>query len=150
MFAQVVFNIPVDKHFDYKIPIHLVQHVCAGKRVIVPFRDSFRSGYVVGVSETTSSPYTKNVTQILDEEPLVSEELMKLTRWIADTTLASHGEVLNKILPPAVKKKSIAKMLKFVELITQPVDPVFRGPCFLYRGSRYSGRFLYGFLAAFL
>jgi primosomal protein N' (replication factor Y) len=47
----------------------------------------------------------KAIEAVLDPEPLLSAELLELARWLADYYLAGLGEVLEAILPSAVRLK---------------------------------------------
>ena len=42
----------------------------------------------------------------LDEEPLLSETLLKLTRWMADYYLCGWGQVLQAIVPAGARDQS--------------------------------------------
>ncbi len=41
----------------------------------------------------------KNVTQILDDKPIISNELIELCKWISDYYLTPLGEVLKSVIP---------------------------------------------------
>ena len=57
-----------------------------GKRVRVPFGRGDRStvGYCVGLGTTPPGRGVKEVVEVLDEESLLTEPLLRLTRWMAD------------------------------------------------------------------
>jgi primosomal protein N' (replication factor Y) len=47
----------------------------------------------------------KNVSQVLDEEPILTPEIIELARWTADYYLSFIGEVLRASLPAGMSKK---------------------------------------------
>src|SRR5262249_22065653 len=84
LFANIVFDRPLDTEYTYAIPTDLVGKVGVGKRVEVPFGkgDKTTPGFVVRVTdEPPSSAFeTKSVIRVLDDDALVDDHLMKLTR----------------------------------------------------------------------
>jgi len=104
-FAQVVFNIPLDRSFDYAIPEHLTDLLRVGSRVRAPFGRRHMVGYCVGLSHAASVPEVKALAEVIDPEPLISDELLVLARWMSGYYLCGLGEVLEAVLPSAVRLK---------------------------------------------
>jgi primosomal protein N' (replication factor Y) len=109
MGAQVVFNRPLDTAYWYLVPEPLQQLVRPGQRVRVPFGrgDQLVTGYCVGIE--TAVPTTrrlKPLAELIDREPLISPEMLDLTRWIAERYLCSWGQVLESVIPAGVKKQA--------------------------------------------
>ena len=102
-YCHVVLPLPLKEPFDYSVPDGMA--VLPGMRVSVPFGRRNMMGMVVGVAETTALAATKAVTAVLDAEPLVSDAMLKFTRWVADYYLAGWGEALQLAFPPYVKGK---------------------------------------------
>ena len=73
-----------DRLYTYLIPDALRAAVCAGMRVTVPFgRGNRRSeGFVMEIAETEPDSALKPVDAVLDEAPLLSDELLRLVRWM--------------------------------------------------------------------
>jgi primosomal protein N' (replication factor Y) len=66
------------------------------------------SGIVVDLHDRKPSVETKNVVSVLDPEPVLDAQLMRLGKWIADYYLAPLGEVLRTMLPLGAEfKRSI-------------------------------------------
>jgi primosomal protein N' (replication factor Y) len=59
----------------------------------------------VGLVAQPAVEEVKAIEAVLDPEPLLSAELLELARWLADYYLAGLGEVLEAILPSAVRLK---------------------------------------------
>ena len=88
MFASVIINIPnsnVDQQFDYNIPDTMQDMIKIGTRVKVPFGAGDRTvmGYVVDFkNETGYSGNIKDIAEVLDVEPLISQHQFALAKYI--------------------------------------------------------------------
>ena len=102
LFCDVALPVPVDRAFTYSIegasPV-------VGGRVLVPFRREQFQGVVVALhdhaplADDASTAKVRPVLRVLDQEPVLSEHLLQLGRWIAEYYLAPLGEVLRTMLP---------------------------------------------------
>jgi primosomal protein N' (replication factor Y) len=109
MIVRLVFNRPVDSEFDYLVPDELRTLLAPGQRVKAPFGkgDRLSVGYCVAIDAVPSSKRRlKTIDSIVDREPLLSANMLKLTRWIADYYLCSWGQVLDSVVPAGVKQKA--------------------------------------------
>ncbi|MEQ8524968.1 primosomal protein N' [Gracilimonas sp.] len=98
-FVDVALPAAVRKQFTYHVPKELMNTVQAGQRVWIPFRNYYAIGVIVGVHNQTPSFKTKPIRKILDEEPLLSGELLQLTEWISRFYYSSWGETIQAALP---------------------------------------------------
>ena len=108
-YAGVVFPLPLDREFDYRVPAPLVGRLKIGSRVLAPFGPRSRQGYVVSLLDAPrhDAARTKDVSRILDEdEPLVAADLLPLTRFVADYYGCSWGEALEAVLPAPVRRRA--------------------------------------------
>src|SRR5205809_73697 len=94
LFADVVLDRPLDVAFTYAVPPELHAAVAVGKRVRVPLGRGNRPvvGYCVNVHDAPPARATKPVLAVLDEESLVTDQLLQLTRWMADYYLCGWGQ----------------------------------------------------------
>ena len=101
LFADVVFDRPLDQAYSYAVPEWLRDSVAIGKRVQVPFGrgDKTTVGYCVGLTETPPTRQVKALVRVLDEEAILNPHLLRLTRWMADYYLCGWGQVLNAVIP---------------------------------------------------
>src|SRR5947209_5395093 len=85
LFAEVVFDRPLDHAYTYAVPEALRPVIAVGKRVQAPFGrgDKLTTGYCVHLSATAPSRAVKEVGRVLDEEGLLTPNLLRLTRWMA-------------------------------------------------------------------
>ena len=97
-YCEVALPVPLDRTFTYAVPEF--EEPARGARVIAPFRNEKLIGVVTatGVAEPTEFA-AKNLEAVLDDEPLLGENLLQLAEWIAGYYLAPLGEVLRTMLP---------------------------------------------------
>jgi primosomal protein N' (replication factor Y) len=106
-FAEVVFNLPLKEAFTYIIPPELQGKVRVGMRVLVPFGRRKITGYVVGLASKWDKPIAlKSIADLPDAEPVVSEEVLALTKWLADYYQSSWGEAIRCALPAGLDDES--------------------------------------------
>jgi primosomal protein N' (replication factor Y) len=114
-FAEVVFPLPLQKAFTYIIPAELRHSVQIGSRVIAPFGVRRLTGFIVRTKEESQLDEHKEIQDVLDLEPIFSDEILDLAKWISGYYLCSLGEALRATLPAALTKSS----RKFVESVTE-------------------------------
>ncbi|MBT3368074.1 MAG: hypothetical protein HN416_13045, partial [Nitrospina sp.] len=115
-YAEVVFNLPLRDPFTYIIPPKLLGKVRVGMRVLVPFGRRRITGYVVNLVEKWDKPIAlKTIAELPDLEPIVSEEILSLTRWLADYYQSAWGEAISSALPAGLDKTSY-QLVKAVRL----------------------------------
>ncbi len=67
--------------------------------MLVPFGSRKLSGVVLRVHNDAPKQKLKDALKLLDAEPVLDEELLRLARWIAEYYCAPLGEVLRGMLP---------------------------------------------------
>jgi primosomal protein N' (replication factor Y) len=125
LFADVVFDRPLDHAFSYHVPDHLRDAVAVGKRVLAPFGKGDRAvaGYCIGLSTTAPPREVKDLVRVLDDEALLTPDLLRLTRWMADYYLCGWGQVLNAVVPAGAKDQAGIRALAFLEAVPQAELP---------------------------
>ena len=97
-YCEVALPVPLDRTFTYMTPRGA--QVTVGARVIVPFRNEKLIGVVVTLNSKAPMDFeAKPIETVLDEEPILSEQLLALANWMAQYYLAPLGEVLRTMLP---------------------------------------------------
>src|SRR6266542_2348875 len=105
MIADVVFDLPLDHPFSYRVPDHL--KLGPGQRVSAPLRGRrTRVGIVVALREGEAEGL-RPLEQVVDPAPIVSAAGLALGRWIADESLSSWGSTLLALLPPRPRAKRV-------------------------------------------
>ncbi|WJE17410.1 primosomal protein N' [Halobacillus sp. ACCC02827] len=121
--ANVIVDVPsqnTDRPFDYKVPEKFEGIVQPGVRVIVPFGPRKIMGYVVSLSETSSFPSVKNITDVLDVLPTLTKELLELGKWLSRQTLSYYISCLQVMIPQVMKAKYRKELWKLTE---EPLVP---------------------------
>lgn len=92
-----------DKLFSYEIPSALSDKISSGVRVIVPFGrgNTKRVGVVFEITDECDGKI-KPISAAIDEEPIVSEELLNLCKWLRDNTFCTYFDAFRAILPPGL------------------------------------------------
>src|SRR5262247_2938479 len=106
--AQVVVELPLETPLDYRIPPDLLTGCCIGQRVLVPLAKRQVLGYIVGLAGTSSITDLKELVEILDETPLLTPALLRLSRWIAEYYLCPWGQVLKAAVPEGFRVQTEA------------------------------------------
>ena len=96
----------LEKTFTYKVPKDLENKIKVGMRIEVPFGKQLLEGFVMKIS--TSKEYKeleklKEVIRVVDSYPILNEELLKLGKYIKNTTLSSLMSSYQVMLPKALK-----------------------------------------------
>ena len=104
-YADLILPLPLQGTFTYALPLAMQSTVQVGMRVLVPFgRNKTYLGIVARLHEVQPQGYeVKNVTQLMDTEPIVTAQQLKLWQWIADYYLAPIGEVYKAAMPAGLK-----------------------------------------------
>ncbi|WP_257350146.1 primosomal protein N' [Pseudalkalibacillus decolorationis] len=106
MIAEVIVDVPAmgtDRAFDYVVPDRLHGLIVLGIRVIVPFGPRKITGFVVAVKEDTELKRVKPIVDVVDLSPVLNGELLKLGKWLAESTLCFLHSAYQSMLPAAMK-----------------------------------------------
>jgi primosomal protein N' (replication factor Y) (superfamily II helicase) len=104
-YAEVAIPLRVTQTFTYKLPLALQLEARIGSRLLVPFGRKLLTGYIVALYQVLDEELgldqstLKEAEELLDVEPLLTPEVLEITRWIADYYAAPWGEVLKAALP---------------------------------------------------
>ena len=105
-YCEVALPVPLRSLFTYAIPERLAGSICAGSRVLVPFRNRAMTGVVVEVSARRPDPErvknVKEIVEVLDPIPALPPKLLELGRWVGGYYVAPPGEVFRAMLPPQI------------------------------------------------
>jgi primosomal protein N' (replication factor Y) len=108
VFADVAVPIHVSSTFTYGLPVSMREIAQVGSRIVVPFGRKFVTGYIVSMSSALGTERRlnesdiKDASELLDVTPLVTPQLLELTRWVSEYYLAPWGEVIKGALPPGI------------------------------------------------
>jgi primosomal protein N' (replication factor Y) len=91
--------------FTYRLPLALRTEARLGSRLLVPFGRKRITGYIVALLDELdpagelNEEDIKEAEELLDAEPLLTPEILEITRWVAEYYAAPWGEVLKAALP---------------------------------------------------
>lgn len=120
--------IQLDREFDFLVPDHLRDQIRFGQRVKFELGRSkkMQTGFVVGIM-ADSQYATTEITEIVAPAPVLTEELFKFCRQVADRQCVALGEILALAIPdhmPRVKSDQDPGDLPFSNPITSPkIEP---------------------------
>lgn len=111
-FAEIILPLPVRNTFIYKIPPELIPIAQPGKRVLVQFgKKKLYTGIISKlVPEVSSLQEIKEIIDIQDSYPIISENQIRLWQWMADYYCCFLGEVMAVALPSSLKPQSESKI----------------------------------------
>jgi len=99
----VILEYNFDKIFHYCIPLNLKDRISLGSRVTVPFRGKVITGCVVGFLAKSDVKNLKDIVQIIDKKPLLTPQVIRLTKWMSNYYLCSWERILNYAIPKTRK-----------------------------------------------
>jgi primosomal protein N' (replication factor Y) len=106
---DVAVPLPVSQAFTYSAAAGLVDRIEFGRRVLVPFRNKIRAGFIVAVTGSAEEGVEiKEVVDIPDEPAYLTPRLWDFILWVADYYLLRTGLVLKAALPPGSDRRSRA------------------------------------------
>lgn len=91
----------IDKPYDYIVPEDLAASLMPGMRVLVPFSKGNRKteGIVLSLSNTSDLAKLKCVSSLLDDKPVISDELIKLALWMRERFFCTVYDAVKTMLP---------------------------------------------------
>jgi primosomal protein N' (replication factor Y) len=103
MFADVAVPVAVRQTFTYRLPGDMALRAQLGCRVLVPFGKKLLTAFIVDLNENPQTEVDesdiRDVEELLDETPIITAEILELTRWVSDYYFAPWGECLRAALP---------------------------------------------------
>lgn len=109
MFVEVLVELKaknIVKTFTYAVPKQFETEIEVGKRVYVPFQNRELEGFILNVVTNQSYDYPiKDIVAVIDETPVLNEELLALGDYISKKTLCNLIHAYQTMLPTALKAK---------------------------------------------
>ncbi|MCR4821437.1 MAG: primosomal protein N' [Treponema sp.] len=119
-FLQIVLNIPLNQAFTYLECQDQEEKCRVGFRADLKFGNRRMTGFVVGESDSlppecpVEEAKIRPILRYLDDQPLFTEELLDLAKWLSRYYLCSLGEAISAMLPSG-KRESDAGGFSFLE-----------------------------------
>lgn len=125
MIASVLVEVKkIDKEFYYNVPNNLIDKVKIGIRCLVPFGNQKLEGFIINLSNNITCNYElKDIINLVDENPVLNEELLDLGKYISKKTLCTLTSAYQTMLPTALKAKNNTvikeKKVTYLRLISE-------------------------------
>lgn len=122
MYLEVLVELKaknIDKTFTYKTN----GFVKVGVRVLVPFGKQKLEGFVLNVHNNKPDYEVKEILKVIDEEPVLNEEMLELGKYISKKTICNLISAYQTMLPNALKVKNgrviNKKIVTYIELVDE-------------------------------
>ncbi|MDR1511588.1 MAG: primosomal protein N' [Endomicrobium sp.] len=102
---EVAVPIPINKMFYY-LPLSNVKlEDIIGRRVKVPFGKKVLTAYAISYIniKNINTLKLKRIIKIIDNDNLITEEAIKLSKYISENYVCSLGEALSSVIPTSMK-----------------------------------------------
>ncbi|WP_138414935.1 primosomal protein N' [Aquibacillus sediminis] len=129
--ARVVVDVPASQTnhvFDYQIPNRFKGSLKKGMRVIVPFGPRKIMGFVLEITDESEFNKLKNIDDVMDVTPVLTEELLTLGKWMAEKTLSFYISAFQVMLPQVLKAKYHKQLQRLTEEgLPERLEQIFAG-----------------------
>lgn len=108
MFAEIIIPLALPKNYTWSVPQAMMDTIKVGCRVEVNLGKNKKYAGIVKILHNDKPEFfeAKDILNLLDAEPVVFEEQLKLWEWIASYYMCSEGEVMAAALPAHFKLSS--------------------------------------------
>ena len=116
-FVEVILPLSLAKTFTYSVSEAEFHYIKIGMRVAVPFgKSKIYTALVIEIHQNKPALYeAKEIHQILDEKPIVTQIQIRHWQWIASYYMCAIGDVYRGAMPSAL-------LLESETLISQKTD----------------------------
>jgi primosomal protein N' (replication factor Y) len=116
-FAEVILPLSLAKTFTYSVSEAEYNYINKGMRVAVPFgKSKVYTALVIDTHQNQPTLYdAKEIHQILDERPIVTEVQITHWKWIASYYMCAIGDVYRGAMPSGL-------LLESETIISQKID----------------------------
>ena len=107
-YVDVIVPFPLANYYTYSVPDEMSDQIRIGCRVVVQFgMKRFYTAIVANVHYCKPEGFeVKDVSALLDAEPVLLPTQFKLWKWIAEYYLCTQGDVYKAALPSGLKLES--------------------------------------------
>lgn len=109
------------RYYDLALPLNIDQlytyssdsELTRGCRVLVSFNNNLLTGFIWSESQPVSENRQnriKTIIEVIDNKPLLSDDLLELADWMSNYYLCSLGTVLTAMLPTAIQIQIVTEI----------------------------------------
>ncbi|CAG4884003.1 Primosomal protein N' [Georgfuchsia toluolica] len=121
--VQVALDVPLPRLFDYLLDIGAAPEI--GRCVSVPFGSGQKIGLILGITRSSDQPSEKlkQVSQVLDNFPLLPKDWLALCEFCARYYQHPLGEVVHFALPPLLRRGKLPRAVKDKRTTIETASP---------------------------
>lgn len=121
-YVDVILPLPLEGTFTYSAPEPMVAQVRMGVRVLVPLgRSKTYTAMAVRLHSEKPEFETRPIIQVIDAEPVLIEQQLRLWQWISTYYMSPIGDVFKAALPAGLKAEENYRP-KTVRCVTLPAN----------------------------
>lgn len=121
-YVDVILPLPLEGTFTYSVPESMVAQVRMGVRVLVPLgRSKTYTAMAVQLHSEKPEFETRPIIQVIDAEPVLIEQQLRLWQWISTYYMSPIGDVFKAALPAGLKAEENYRP-KTVRCVTLPAN----------------------------
>lgn len=121
-YVDVILPLPLEGPFTYSVPEPMVAQVRMGVRVLVPLgRSKTYTAMAVRLHSEKPEFETRPIIQVIDAEPVLIEQQLRLWQWISTYYMSPIGDVFKAALPAGLKAEENYRP-KTVRCVTLPAN----------------------------
>ena len=121
-YVDVILPLPLEGTFTYSVPEPMVAQVQMGVRVLVPLgRSKTYTAMAVRLHSEKPEFETRPIIQVIDAEPVLIEQQLRLWQWISTYYMSPIGDVFKAALPAGLKAEENYRP-KTVRCVTLPAN----------------------------
>lgn len=100
MYARVAISLTrITGTYDYHIPEKYSNTIQPGQLITVPFGSQMVQALVISLEEQAEVVETRPITDLVDPEPVLTKQQIKLAHWLQNQTLSPLNECLQLMIP---------------------------------------------------
>lgn len=121
-YVDVILPLPLEGTFTYSVPEPMVAQVRMGVRVLVPLgRSKTYTAMAMRLHSDKPEFETRPIIQVIDAEPVLIEQQLRLWQWISTYYMSPIGDVFKAALPAGLKAEENYRP-KTVRCVTLPAN----------------------------
>ena len=131
LYAEIILNseaIEIDRPFTYKVPLDMEEKVKVGQMVKVPFgvRSKPVEGFILDLKEEeiNVSFKIKNILSVENEEPVITEEDLKLINFLREEYLCKYIDAIRLLIPVGILKGAKSKSRSVIVYIDDNLESI--------------------------
>ncbi len=119
-YARVLLDESGGRAFDYGVPEGV--RLGVGWRVRVPVRMRTLLGTVIAISDTTEAQGVRMISEVVGDEPALSEALIRLAQWMSDYYCCPLEAAVRSILPNVIRKAEAGHKVRLFARLAREIS----------------------------